>query len=317
MTISTPSLAILGILLALGFNRTPAQAQLSRTFVSAAIGSDGNNCDRPTPCRTFQAAHNKTNADGEITVLDPGGYGSLMITKSISIVNDGVGESSILVSGGATGININAGTAAYVNLRGLTIQGIGFGGGSGLFFAAGFSLTMENCVIRNHTGFGVKFQPNSDSHLSVSNTLVADNGGDGIMVLTNGAAITVKIAFNRVEAYNNSDNGIYLAGIAGTGTLNATALDTVAANNNGFGFRADGTGVTTSLMVARSASSNNGTGLGGNGAHAILRVGQSVITGNATSWNVTGGAALSSYGDNDIDGNGDGDPAIPTIIAKK
>src|SRR5262249_58949648 len=105
----------------------------------------------------------------------------------------------------------------------------------GLLFVAGFSLTMENCVIRNQTGFGVKFQPNSDSHLSMSNTLVADNGGDGIMVLTNGTAITVKIAFNRVEAYNNSGNGIYFAGIAGTGNLNATALDHVAANHGGVG----------------------------------------------------------------------------------
>src|SRR5512144_3239990 len=114
----------------LGLHAAPAQAQLSRTFVSAAIGNDANNCDRPTPCRTFQGAHNKTNPDGEITVLDPGGYGGLTITKSISIVNDGVGEASILVSGGGTGITVNAPpVAGYVNLRGITIQGIGFGGG--------------------------------------------------------------------------------------------------------------------------------------------------------------------------------------------
>jgi len=103
----------------------PAHAQLSRTFVSAAVGNDANNCDRLTPCRTFQGAHDKTNPDGEITVLDPGGYGALTITKSVSIVNDGMGEASVLVSGGATGIIINAGPASYINLRGITIQGIG------------------------------------------------------------------------------------------------------------------------------------------------------------------------------------------------
>src|SRR5712691_4646325 len=120
----------------------PAQAQLSRTAVSAAKGNDANNCDVATPCRTFQAAHDKTNDQGEITVLDPGGYGGLTITKSISIVNDGVGEASILVSGGGTGITINAPSGGYVNLRGITIQGIGFGGGTGLLFNTGFALTI-------------------------------------------------------------------------------------------------------------------------------------------------------------------------------
>jgi hypothetical protein len=64
-----------------------------RTYVSAASGNDANDCNRLMPCRTFQVAHNATLANGEITVLDPGGYGAATITKSISIVNDGVGRS--------------------------------------------------------------------------------------------------------------------------------------------------------------------------------------------------------------------------------
>src|SRR5215469_11663201 len=113
MTRGTP-VAALAFLLAIGLS-APASAQLSRTFVSAASGNDANSCDRATPCRTFQGAHDKTNPDGEITVLDPGGYGAVTITKSISIVNGGVGEASILVSGGITGVTINAGPADYVN----------------------------------------------------------------------------------------------------------------------------------------------------------------------------------------------------------
>src|SRR5215472_6508684 len=120
--------------IALGLQAAPAHAQLSRTFVSAAVGNDANNCDRPTPCRTFQAAHDKTNSDGEIIVLDPGGYGGLIIAKSISIANDGVGEASILVSGGAVGITVTACQACYISLRGVTVQGVGFGGGTGLRF---------------------------------------------------------------------------------------------------------------------------------------------------------------------------------------
>src|SRR5262249_26667206 len=135
------SLLVPAILLLLLAQAGPADAQLSRTFVSAAIGNDANNCDRPTPCRTFQGAHDKTASSGEIAVLDTGGFGSVTINHSISIVNDGVGEASILVSGGATGITVNASAADYVNLRGITIQGIGFGGGTGLRFNSGLTLT--------------------------------------------------------------------------------------------------------------------------------------------------------------------------------
>src|SRR5262249_1700264 len=154
----------------------PAQAQSSRTFVSAAIGNDSNDCSRPTPCRSFQGAHDKTNPDGEVTVLDPGGYGAVTITKSISILNDGVGQARILGSGGTVGIKVAAGAASYVNLRGITVQGIGFGSSTGLQFSSGFALTMTNCVIRNNHADGLDIVPAADAKVSISNTLVADNG---------------------------------------------------------------------------------------------------------------------------------------------
>src|SRR5215813_10330061 len=164
--------------LAFAFLAAPAQAQLARTFVSAASGNDANDCNRLTPCRTFQAAHDKTLSIGEITVLDPGGYGAVTITKSISIINDGVGEAGVLVSGGANGITIAASALDAISLRGLTIKGIGFGGGNGIVFNSGKSLTVEHCAIRNLTGFGstgqgIVFQSNTSGNLAVSNTLVS------------------------------------------------------------------------------------------------------------------------------------------------
>src|SRR5262249_14023927 len=134
----------------------PAHAQLARSFVSG-LGNDANapNCARTTPCRTFQVAHDNTLPLGEITVLDPGSYGSVNITYGISIINDGVGEAGALVSGGAVDITVNAGAFDHVSLRGLTIKGIGFGGGNGILFNTGASLTVENCVVRNHTGDGI------------------------------------------------------------------------------------------------------------------------------------------------------------------
>src|SRR5712691_1566945 len=163
MTRTTPALLIAS-LLGLFLHVASAQALLVRTSVSMAKGNDANSasfCHCTTPCRTFATAHANTFTDGEITVLDPGDYGGLTITKSISINNDSGGEASISVSGGLTGIIVNAPAGGYVNLRGITIQGVEFGGGKGLQFNTGFSLVMTNCVIRNHTGAGIEFRPNA------------------------------------------------------------------------------------------------------------------------------------------------------------
>src|SRR5262249_39350328 len=185
-----PSLTVLAAVVAVGQLATPAHAQLARTFVSS-LGNDANDCNRPTPCRTFQVAHDKTLANGEITVVDPGGYGAVTITKTISIINDGVGEAGVLVSGGLNGITINATAGDAISLRGLTLKGIGFGGGNGIVFNAGNSLTIENCVLRNFTGTGtigrgLVFQPSAASKLAVSNTLAADNQGIGLLIQPTG-----------------------------------------------------------------------------------------------------------------------------------
>ncbi len=91
------------------------------TFVSG-VGDDSNPCSREAPCRTFAAAISKTKAGGEIDVLDPGGYGPVTITKSITI--DGKGMASILASG-TNGISVNAGSTDVVILRNLSITGAG------------------------------------------------------------------------------------------------------------------------------------------------------------------------------------------------
>src|SRR2546425_6118546 len=189
MTKITSSL-FLAALLGLCLHVATAQAQLVRTCVSMAKGNDANSssfCHCTTPCRSFATAAANTLSDGEITVLDPGDYGGLVITRSISINNDSGGEASITVSGGTTGIIVNGNSGAYVNLRGLTIQGVGFGSTTGLRFNTGLFLTMTHCVVRNHTGNGIEFFPlgnatGANFNFFVSDTLVADNGMAGIKV---------------------------------------------------------------------------------------------------------------------------------------
>src|SRR5687768_8371476 len=73
-----------------------AQAQATRTWVSG-VGDDVNPCSRTAPCKTFAGAISKTAAGGEISVLDPAGFGAVTITKSIYINGThGAGYGSIL-----------------------------------------------------------------------------------------------------------------------------------------------------------------------------------------------------------------------------
>src|SRR6201991_3266369 len=101
-----------------------ANAQATRTWVSG-VGDDANPCSRTAPCKTFAGAISKTAASGEISVLDPGGFGTVTITKSISIVAEGW-PGSILASS-ANGIIIN-GANIEVNLHGIMLEGGGAGG---------------------------------------------------------------------------------------------------------------------------------------------------------------------------------------------
>src|SRR3954466_4574276 len=109
-------LAVFVVLLACS---TLAQAQATRTWVSG-VGDDANPCSRTAPCKTFAGAISKTAPGGEISVLDPGGFGAVTITKSISIDGAYVGQGSILASG-TTGVIVNAGVNDIVNLKNLSI----------------------------------------------------------------------------------------------------------------------------------------------------------------------------------------------------
>src|SRR3569832_151346 len=83
---------------------SPAHAQATRTWVSGN-GNDANPCSYTAPCKTFAGAISHTAAGGEIDALDPGGYGTVTITKSITI--DGTGTMASILASGTQGIVFN------------------------------------------------------------------------------------------------------------------------------------------------------------------------------------------------------------------
>ena len=102
------------------------QAQ-TRTWVSG-VGDDLNPCSRTAPCKTYAGAISKTADKGEISTLDPGGFGAVTITKNITIDGtSGAGFGSILAAG-VNGVNVNDSATAtpgtiVVTLRNLSING--------------------------------------------------------------------------------------------------------------------------------------------------------------------------------------------------
>jgi hypothetical protein len=162
-----------------------AQAQAPRTFVSAA-GSDSNPCSFAAPCRHFQAAVMATSAGGEVDALDPAGYGPIIISQAITI--EGQGWSYIAPPADGNGITINA-VSGKVVIHGVSLNGVGITGTTnGIVFNSGGSLDVQESVIRNFNFDGILFQPNtsSDSKIFLSNTLVSNIGGAGIVINPSG-----------------------------------------------------------------------------------------------------------------------------------
>ena len=122
--------ALVGLLLALSLFTSPASAQASRTWVSG-VGDDANPCSRTAPCKTFAGGISKTALNGEIDCLDPGGFGTVTITKSITIDCSGTFGSDL--NAGTNGINIpfdsfgGTDVRKTVNIRGISFQGFDSG----------------------------------------------------------------------------------------------------------------------------------------------------------------------------------------------
>jgi len=158
---------------------TVVAPSVQQAFVSA-FGNDANtasSCGPTTPCRTFATAQNVLLPGGEIIALNAAGYASLTITKSMTIVANPGFYAGITAAAG-DGITI-ATPSVNVILRGLNINGLG--GTNGINMSAGSSLTVDNCVIANFTGSGIKVDA-AGSVIRISNTVLSGNTVDGLQV---------------------------------------------------------------------------------------------------------------------------------------
>ena len=256
-----------------------AQAQATRTWVSG-VGDDVNPCSRTAPCKTYAGAISKTAKDGEISTLDPGGFGAVTITKSITINggNGGQGYGSILaalVNGIIINITDPADVRKSVKLDWLNINGAS-SGLDGIRWIAGNTLHIENTLIDGFTGDGidVAFGALSNTAFSMRNVTIRNCVGAGVKMNANSTG-TTGFTFNNIQITKCGNAIDAQNGSRGTVTGSTLALSTN-------GVSATEGASNTEVNLVDTTISSNVTGLNVAGS-AVARIARCLITQTVTS----------------------------------
>jgi hypothetical protein len=264
-----------------------ASAQAIRTWVSG-VGDDANPCSRTAPCKTFAGAISKTAAGGEISVLDPGGYGAVTITKAITISGDGMLAG--ISHSGTNGIVVNAGANDVVIIRSLSLSGFGTGT-NGIRFLAGKQLIVENTTISSVTGHGIDVALSAAGKLTVKSTGIRDCDGAGINIAATGTPT--------VSVDNTSIQGCGSGLAAATGS--ATISQSVISQNTNQALVASASGAI--INAETCVLTNNGIGVNASASGAIIRISNCDIMNNTTGISIATGGSVVSFGNNKNTGN--------------
>ena len=291
MNYSKPLRVLFVAVLVFGFS-SAAFAQATRTWVSG-VGDDVNPCSRTAPCKTFAGAISKTATGGEISVLDPGGYGTLTVTKAITVDGGtGAGWGSTLfssVNGFVINITTNLATDKVI-LRHLSINGAGTTlGVDGIRFLDGQQLTVEDVDIFNFSGDGIEVNQSQGSNVFLKNVRIT-HGGTGLKITAAAACAgtmdNVHIDAMSGHGFQFVSNAIFAirnsfvarCGLSGFRTEqasdNVTVQDSISFGND-FGFQATG----GNLRISNCGMYNNNTNLTTN----VGSAGNNRSAGNTTT----------------------------------
>lgn len=245
----------------------------TRTWVSG-VGDDVNPCSRTAPCKTFAGAISKTAEGGEISVLDPGGYGTLTITKAITVDGGtGSGWASVLNSA-TTGFTVNVTGGTHVNDAVVILRNITVNGASQSPSAAGINainhikanrLIVEKCVLENQSTTGI----NQSSLATTAGLWVNDctftNTNLGVRVATTSGFSSAQIDHCQ---FSGMADGV-----------NATANAAVTIRNSYFG-----------LLTGANGGAKSAAG-------CVVNVTNSMFASNVIGANVAGGPVRLSNND--------------------
>ena len=245
------------------------QAQATRTWVSG-VGNDANPCSRTAPCKTFAGAISKTAEGGEIDVLDPGGFGSVTITKAITIDGThGDGFGSILNAGNIAGVIINITTGTFVNTAQVILRSLYFQGASQSPSGTGSSSNGINYVKGNRVFV-------NDCHF--------ENQGN--------AGINANLASAGALFVRDCDFENTVSAIKGTTTVGPLFMDvtniSVHGNTNGVQYSSNASGTVTNSFFSRNIGGDSvDAGIG-----CIVNVTHCHFRSNSTAINAVAGSTI-------------------------
>lgn len=256
-----------------------AMAQATRTWVSG-VGDDANPCSRTAPCKTLAGAISKTATGGEINILDPGGFGAVTITKSITI--DGGGIIGSILSSATNGIIVNA-PNGLVTVRNFSINGAGTTLGiNGIRVIAVKRLAVENCILTNFSANGIDVNTTTGADVAISNVTI-HNANIGISIAGGGGS-TGTAGFTVID-------GCHIQGILNSGI------------NIGGGTATVGNSVISGCAIGVVVKTGSTAQLSGN-----------IVTNNATAFQ--GPGQITSAKNNSVTGNA-AQGVTPTVVLQQ
>ncbi|HVG28825.1 MAG TPA: right-handed parallel beta-helix repeat-containing protein [Pyrinomonadaceae bacterium] len=285
-----------------------ANAQATRTWVSG-VGDDVNPCSRTAPCKTYAGAISKTAKDGEISTLDPGGFGTLTITKSITVNGGGGGQGygSVLSALAPQGFLINItdvnDVRKSVKLNWLDINGASTGT-DGIRMIAGNALVVENTNIDGLVGDGIEIAAGAAGTVEafIRNVSIRNSAATGMKMTSAGATLNVSVDNSQIA---NCGTGVEAQG----GTLNISR-STVTGNATN-GINVSGGSIVNAIGNSVTSNGTNGFNCA---APSTIRIGDNNVFRNGTG--LGGGGTYESFGTNNILGN-TSDGVTPAITNPK
>lgn len=253
----------------LAIHSVPASAVV-RTWVSATVGQDANDCSRSAPCRTFSRAITQVDTGGEVVVLDSGGYGPVTINQSVSVISPPGIHAAIAPTAG-TAITVDGGSAIVV-LRGLYLNGQG--ASTAVDIQSAFIVHIENVVIHSFNANGIRIEDGTE--VLIKDTTVRNCSLAGINAIPTSTISSVVVDRVRLERNGTgleAESGSLLTVRDSTAVLNASVafalrnsgalprprglFENCVATGSAAGFLAQ----SGALLIARNcAAVRNGTG---------------------------------------------------------
>ena len=237
----------------------------------------------------------KTSAGGEISVLDPGGFGAVTINKAITI--DGDGTLAGILAAGVNGVIVSAGATDKVVLRNISIAGAGTGL-DGVRFLSGKNLVLDHVTIYGFTGDAVEMNITS----TFSNMEIHDS-------TITGAAVGVKVS-NVGGGGALSLANLYNVRIESTTTNAVQALANGRVHVSDSMISSNGNGLNANASTAVINAEGNQLAFNGNAAvnasvsGATIRLSNNEIYNNTTGIAIAVGATVTTTSNNRVFANG-------------